>query len=162
MLHDYILEFFNWHKNEPKNKTNALNSSLQCKLTQSSSKVFQGQHCHSFRFSQAHTNKTPNLGLFTSEHAHEAAASVFVFTCFLHSLKMPLFAPHLLMGAYGSIKVSAHHEAWTFWGDKEVRKANNSKVIKSPHRDIKLNLAGHGRQRTSEGHRQVNGRHRFA
>lgn len=163
MLHDYILEFFNWQKMNHKTKQMPL-------ILYSSANL----HSQVPRFSKASTATLsdshrcipiipPTLGCLLP-NTHEAATSVFVFfcLCFLHLLKMQLFAPHLLMGAYSSIKVSAHQEAWTFWGDKEVRKANNSKVIKSPHRDIKFNLAGHGRQRTSEGHRQVNGRHRFA
>lgn len=112
MLHDYILEFFNWQKMNHQTKQIPLILHTPVQTYKSSFKLFQGQLCHSFRFSRAHTNKTTVLAcLLPDTHTHEATTSVFVFACFLHSLKKLQFAPHLLMGAYSSIKVSAHHKA---------------------------------------------------
>lgn len=157
----YFRMNFKWVKNNPQTKqNNSLHIPVQSLAVKSQAfprpmPLFPIHKCIPIRPS----NQVDNFRTHTHTHTKEPTSSLHVF--WIH-LKQPPFALDLLMGAYSSIKVSAHHKSWTFEVIKRWKKPNNSKVIKSPHRDIKFNLVGHGRQRTSEGHRQVNGRHRFA
>lgn len=116
-------------------------------------KLYQGR-CHSSRFSRMHTNQPPSTVVyFQTTHFYLCLCMLFAF-----AQNAAVCAEFV----YGAVKLSAHLRAEVFEVRKRWEKTNNSKVIKRPHRDIKFNLVGRGVKRTSEGHRQVNGRHRFA